>query len=171
MSKKNKKVEKETRRLMESVADLVKRKGNGYKFKHKSKKKIRQVKRICPHWIIRKGENCPTVIADPDRPGYWKCKICKTSFKVKPDPLNEYYEVADRFLEQVNQLQFWSVSMGGDKDDTEMFLRLRSLVPRYCKVAKQIHKRVNQRDAYENNRNRTDALAAFDMYQGFNYQS
>ncbi|MCM1439737.1 MAG: hypothetical protein NC131_11150 [Roseburia sp.] len=169
MSKKGKSVEKETRRLMEGVADLVKRKGDGYKFKSKSKKKIKMVKKMCPHWIVRKGKEVPTVVADPEHPGYWRCAICKTRFRVQPEPLGEYYDVADRFLEQLNQLQFWSVKLGGNKEDTQMFLKLRALVPRYRKVAKQIHKRVNQREAWENNRQRSDLLSQFNMYSGFNY--
>ena len=42
MSKKYK-VEKETRRLMESMADLVRKKGSGYKFKSKGKKAIKKI--------------------------------------------------------------------------------------------------------------------------------
>ena len=75
MAKKSKKVEKETRRLMEGIADLVKKKGDRYKFKSKNKKVIKKVKRTCVHWIYRKGKEVPTVIQDPERPGYWKCTI------------------------------------------------------------------------------------------------
>ena len=68
MAKKSKKVEKETRRLMEGIADIVKRKGDRYKFKSKNKKLIKKVKKTCPHWIMRKGKECATVIQDPEHP-------------------------------------------------------------------------------------------------------
>lgn len=171
MAKKSKKVEKETRRLMEGISDLVKKKGDRYRFKTKKKKVIKKVQRTCVHWIIKKGKEIPTVIHDPDRPGYWKCTLCGASWPVKPGELKDYQATISGALEMVNQMQFWSVKLGGDADDTKMFLRLKEALPRMEKVSKHILKLVNKRDAYENNRKNSDALAQFDAYSGFNYRN
>lgn len=167
---KSKKVEKETRRLMESVADLVKKKGDRYKFKSKNKKAIKKVKRSCVHWIIRKGKEVPTVIHDPEHPGNWKCTICGASFPIKPADLDVYYTCCDQMLSFVNQMQFWSVKLGGDAEDTKMFIRMKESVPRFAKVSKQILKRVNQRETWEKNRERSDVMSQFDAYSGFSYR-
>ena len=170
MAKKSKKVEKETRRLMEGITDLVKKKGDRYKFKSKNKKVIKKVKKTCVHWIIRKGKEYPMVFNDPERPGYWKC-ACGYSFPIKPATIDVYNQTADQMLEFVNQMQFWSVKLGGDAEDTKMFLRLKEALPRFKKVSKQILKRVNQRQEFENNKERSDVLAQFDAYAGFNYKA
>lgn len=167
---KSKKVEKETRRLMESVADLVKKKGDRYKFKSKNKKAIKKVKRTCVHWIIRKGKEVPTVIHDPEHPGNWKCTICGASFPIKPSDLDTYHASCDQMLAFVNQMQFWSVKLGGDAEDTKMFIRMKESIPRFAKVSKQILKRVNQRETWEKNRERSDVMSQFDAYSGFNYR-
>lgn len=167
---KSKKVEKETRRLMESVADLVKKKGDRYKFKSKNKKAIKKVKKSCVHWIIRKGKEVPTVIHDPEHPGNWRCTICGASFPIKPADLDTYHASCDQMLAFVNQMQFWSVKLGGDADDTKMFIRMKESIPRFAKVSKQILKRVNQRETWEKNRERSDVMSQFDAYSGFNYR-
>lgn len=168
---KSKKVEKETRRLMETVADLVKKKGDRYKFKSKNKKVIKKVKRSCVHWIMRKGKEVPVVIQDPDHPGNWVCTICGASWPITPEKPEVYQESTDQMAAFVNQMQFWSVKLGGDAEDTKMFLRLKRDLPRFQKVSKQILKRVNQRETWEKNRQRSDAMAQFDAYSGFNYRS
>ena len=175
MAKKSKKVEKETRRLMEGIADLVKRKGDRYKFKSKNKKVVKKVKKTCVHWIMRKGKEVPTVMHNPEKPGYWKCAICGASFPIKPleslDNGKTQYEVeTENMLGLVNQMQFWSVKLGGDAEDTKMFIKLKELLPRYAKVSKQILKRVNKREEYENNKRRSDVMSQFDAYSGFNYR-
>lgn len=171
MAKKKKRIEKETRRLMDGIADLVKRKGDKYKFKTKSKKKIKQIKRTCPHWTVYKGgEEGPATSRSEKDPKYWECGICHTRFLVRPEEIGEYKAVAEKMLEQINQVQFWAVKMGGDREDTEMFLKLRQLIPRYEKVARQIIRRVNKRERWEKNRKNSDSLAQFDAYSGFNYR-
>ena len=148
MAKKSKRVEKETRRLIEGITDLVKKKGDRYKFKSKNKKMVKKVKRTCVHWIIRKGKEVPTVIPDRENPGNWKCTICGASFPIKPGVIekdaqtkevirNDYDEITDKFLGYVNQMQFWSVKLGGNADDTRMFIKLKENAPRFKKVAKQ----------------------------------
>lgn len=171
MAKKSKKVEKETRRLIEAVGDLVKKKGDRYKFKSKNKKVIKKVKKKCVHWIIRKGKEVPTVIHDPENPNNWKCTICGASFPIKPAAMNTYFETSNNMLEFVNQMQFWSVKLGGDADDTKMFLRMKEDIPRFTKVSRQILKRVNQREAWEKNRERSDIMSQFDAYNSFNYRA
>lgn len=181
MSKKKIKVEKETRRLMEGITDLVKRKGDRYKFKSKNKKIVRKVKKTCVHWIIRKGKECPTVIHDPEHPGNWKCTICGASFPIRPlditndpnDPahmINPYENETDHLLQLVNQMMFYSVKLGGDSDDTKMFVSLKQMLPKFSKASKQIVKRINQREAWEKNRERGDVMSQFDAYSGINYR-
>ena len=171
MAKKSKKVEKETRRLMEGIADLVKKKGDRYKFKSKNKKLVKKVKKTCVHWIIRKGKEVPTVIQDVENPGNWKCTICGASFPIKPKTPEEYNLTSENMLALVNQMQFWSVKLGGDADDTKMFIRLKESIPRFEKVSKQILKRVNQREAWEKNREQSNVMSQFDHYSSFNYRA
>jgi hypothetical protein len=176
MAKKSKKIEKETRKLIESIGDMVKRKNGRYKFKSKNKKIVKKVKKTCVHWIMRKGKEVPTVVHDPENPGMWRCAICGAKFPIKPlapteDGRSAYQVAANDMLGLVNQMQFWSVKLGGDAEDTKMFIKLKELLPRYAKVSKQILKRINKREEYENNRKRSDVMSQFDAYAGFNYRS
>ena len=173
---KSKKVEKETRRLMESIGDKVKKKNGRSKFKSKNKKIVKKVKKTCPHWIMRKGKEVPAVIHDPNNPNNWKCAICGATFPIKPlaaldNGKSAYEEESNHMLELVNQIQFWGVKLGGDAEDTKMFIKLKELLPRFSKVSKQILKRVNKREEYENNKRRTDAMSQFDAYSGFSYRN
>ena len=87
MAKKSKLVEKETRRLMESISDMVKKRDGRYQFKKKHKKKqIRRLRMTCVHWIYRKGREIPTVITDPNDHDKWRCTICGATFPVRPMP-------------------------------------------------------------------------------------
>jgi hypothetical protein len=166
---KSKKVEKETRRLIETVTDCVKRKGDGYKFKSKNKKMVKKIKTSCVHWVYRKGKETPTVIQDPNVPGYWKCTICGQSFPIKPDEDEDVSSVANAMLMYVNQMQFFGVKLGGDASDTKMFLELKRDIPRFVKVAEHIHKRVNKRAEFEKNRANGNTMSQFAIYNGFNY--
>ncbi len=170
MAKKSKKVEKETRKLMESIGDLVKKKSDRYKFKTKSKKQIKRVKKTCPHWIYRKGKECPTVVRDNEHPDMWRCTICGALFPVAPQTLEEYMAQTEAMLASVNQMQFWGVKLGGDAEDTKMFLKLREYLPRFEKVSKHILKAVNRRQAWEENRERGDMMSQFDAFTGFGFK-
>lgn len=169
---KSKKIEKETRKLIESISEMVKKKDGRYKFKTKNKKAVKKIKKTCVHWIIRKGKEVPTVVSDGN--GKWRCALCGATFPIKPlDTLNgksAYEAEAEHMLELVNQIQFWSVKLGGDADDTKMFIKLKELLPRYAKVSAQIIKRVNKREEYENNKHRADVMSQFDSWSGFNYR-
>lgn len=180
MAKKSKKIEKETRRLIEGISDLVKKKGDRYKFKTKSKKDIKKIKENCFHWLIKNGKERPIVFVDPDDPKNWRCALCSETFPIRPariekDPdgnvYNEY-EIAMRQAKAlVNQIQFWSVKLGGDATDTKMFLRLRKDLTRFEKVSKQVVKQVNKRQAMDRNRENTDVMRQFNAYAGFSYKS
>jgi hypothetical protein len=170
MGKKSKNIEKETRRLMESISDLIKRKGDRFKFKSGKKKQIRRVKRVCPHWIFRKGKEVPTVTQDPNNPKNWKCKICGATFPINPLEDGRYFEIGEKFLELVNQTQFFSVKMGGDAEDTKVFLKLKELVPRYLKIQKNIIKQIVKRQKWDEDRNKSNMSDQFDSYSGFNYK-
>lgn len=165
------KVEKETRKLMEAISDLVKRKGDGYKFKSKKKKLRKEVKKTCVHWIIRKGKEVPTVKEAPNNPGNWKCKICSVEFPIKPEEDKVYQAAVQQMIGFVNQMQFLSVKLGGDADDTKMFLQLRKLLPKFGKACTNILKAANKRQLWEDNRKKSDVMSQFGSYSGFNYRS
>jgi len=170
MAKKSK-VEKETRRLMEGMADLVKRKGNRYKFKTGKKKQIRKIKRKCVCWIIRKGEKCPTVQTDTANPMNWKCTICGSSFPKRPATMEEYFKDINGFISYIDQAKFFSVMMGGNAEDTKLFLRMKSDSIRFRKVLKNVIKNINKRQKWEDRKEKSDSLDQFDSYAGFNYRS
>lgn len=169
MAKKSK-IEKETRQLMESISDLVKRKGDRYKFKTKSKKAIKKIKKTCPHWIFKKGKEIPTVTASPDRPGYWRCQICGAEFPITPFETEQYANASGAVLEMVNQIAFWGVKFGGDKEDTKMFLRLKTDLPRFAKVSKAVMKAVQKRQSLDSKSSKNDILNQFNNFVGFNYR-
>lgn len=168
--KKNPKIEKETRRLMEGIADLVKKKGDKYKFKSGKKKQIKKIKRTCIHWIIRKGKDFPTVVLDSN-PMNWRCTICGATFPIRPGTDQEYDNAVKIIIAYVNQLQFWSAKMGGDAADTKLFLQLKQSLPRLMKVQKNILKEVRKRQQWEDRKSNTDSLSQFDSYAGYSYRS
>ena len=169
--KKNKKIDKETRQLIEGISDLLKKKGDRYKFKSGNKKTIRKVKKTCVHYIIRKGKPHPTVTQDPTRSGYWKCQLCKQSFSIKPLNDNEYLKRAENFLEDINQLQFYSLDLGGDGEDTRLFVQLKQLVPKYIKVQKNLLKAINKKSKFEDAKRNSDIMDPFANYNtGYNYR-
>lgn len=169
--KKSKKIEKETRRLIEGISDLIKRKDGTYKFKTKKKKEIKKIKTTCVHWTIRKKDNKEVPTLDQDvNPANWKCRICDATFPIRPGTEDEYKDVADQFLSHVNQALFYSIKLGGNADDTKLLLRLKELVPRYVKAQKNIMKTMNKRQEWENRKNNSDTLSQFDSYAGFSYR-
>ena len=173
MAKKSKKIEKETRRLIEGVSDLVKIKGGKYKFKTKNKKAIKKLIKNCPHWIIRKGREVPAVTRDPKDQTKYMCMMCKKTWPIRPldkSKTNAPYKAkAEDMLETVNQIMFWAVKLGGDKEDTKMFLRLKNDLPRFGKVAQEVSKRMEKRAQYEDNKAKTNSMDQFNAYSGFNY--
>jgi len=171
--KKSKKLEKETRRLVEGIADLTKKRSDGtYKFRTKKKKVIRRIKTTCVHWTISKGREVPTVTQDNENPNNWRCVICGATFPIRPfKKVEDHHILVDRLLADINQFQFWGVKMGGDAEDTKMFLKLKTLLPRYRKVQRNIYKQVNKRQEFEDRKSHTDSLSQFDSYTGFNYRS
>ena len=206
MNKNIKKVEKETRRLMEGISDLIKKKRGShgeYKFKSKSKKQVRKIKRTCVHWMVHKGKILPAVISDSTRSGYWRCQICGRRFPIAPLPYNKddivkklntgvtdsnqlvdrddprvlnmynnsYEGISERMLEIVDQMQFWGVRLGGDAEDTKMFLKLKELIPRFEKAAKQIKKVMKSKEDLDKKNKNQDATARFDNFAGFNYRT
>jgi hypothetical protein len=127
---------------------------------------------------MRKGKDTPTVIQDPHNPANWVCTICGVSFPIKPltktDGTIDYKAYArdmNILLGHINSIQFWAVKMGGDKEDTKLFLDLKNKLPRYMKVQRNVLKQVNKRQAWEERKANTDSLSQFDSYAGFNYRS
>lgn len=172
MAKKSKKVEKQTRQLIEGISDLVKKKGDKYKFRSGKKKVVRRVKKTCVHWIYRKGKEVPTVTHDSARPGYWKCKVCQASFPIRPSDYEAYRKRAQTFLEDINQLQFLGVKMGGNADDTKLFVQLKQSIPNYIKLSKGLLKQINKRAEWEDRKRNADGMDQFAAYSStYNYRS
>lgn len=165
------KIEKETRKLMEAMGDLIKKSSGGkYKFKSKSKKTLKSVKKNCIHWIVRKGNVDPTVNQNPDNGEEWRCKICSRTFPIKPLTREQYSETITETGKIIDQLLFYSVKLGGDADDTKLMLDVRKKLPEIQKIAKAISKAISKRDQMEANRKNTDATAQFSAYSGYNYR-
>ena len=177
--KKSKKIEKETRKLIHAVSDMVKyqKKGkNQYKFKAKNKKAVKQIKKTCVHWIYRKGSEQPCCQPDVKNPGNWRCMVCHASFPINPLPpiqgqngeqRSAYDTMCEDMLAVVNQIQFWAVKFGGDADDTKMFTHLKTDLPRFRKVAKQVQRRMDKRAKFEDGqrRNENGTMSHYAAYQ------
>ena len=167
MSKKIK-MDKETSRLVDVMTDLLKKTRNGYKFKNVKKKSVKKAKRLCVHWMNRKGKPVPMVHTDENNPTNWKC-ICGASFPIKPLAPEDYRQTAEEFLSHVDQISFWAVMMGGDKGDVKIISRLKQIIPEFMKIEKEVVKAMNKRHEFEERKNNTDAMGQFDSYSGFNY--
>ena len=62
--------------------------------------------------------------------------------------------------------------MGGDKDDTKLFVQLKQLLmAHYVKAQKAIVKNINKRQRWDERNTKTDGLTQFDSYAGFDYRS
>ena len=84
--------------------------------------------------------------------------------------MDQYQSTTRQVLSYVDQMLFWSVKLGGDMDDTKMFLSLKENLPRFEKVTRTITKRLNKIDSFENNRSKSNALDQFNNYSAFNYK-
>lgn len=174
MAKKKSKIDKETRRFIEKVSDLIKkRRDDKYVLKGR-KKEIREIKKTCLHWEIRKrNKDIPAVRPHPTKEGYWECRICREVFPVGPlDPGDEEqgipHEVdliCDKFLGMVNHIVLLAVRMGGDSDDIAKFIKVKRLVPDVAKMSKNICKKLNKRQKYEDNRRNNSAGGRFDSWR------
>lgn len=167
---KSKKIEKETRQLIESISEVIKKKGDRYKFKG-NKKKFKKMKKSCVHWIIRKGKAHPLTTSSNEFPGKWQCRLCGHRFPIAPLSKEEYDNRIDQFMEIVDQIQFWSVRLGGDSDDTKLLIRLKRDIPDFRTIEKEIIKQMNKREQWEKNRSKSDIMAQFDAYSGFSYKA
>lgn len=169
MAKKNKKIEKETRRLIESISDLVKYKNDRYKFKTKKKKQIKVINTTCMHWVIKNGKVKPAVQEDPAHPGMFRCRICGKLFPIQPMEKEEYEDACRSFEALVNQAAFYSVAMGGNSDDTKLFITLKKAVPRFEKVIKNEGKALAKRKEYIESRKGDNGSGQFDSWSVVNY--
>lgn len=173
MGKKNKlkKVEKGTRELIDSISEIIKIKDGAPKLKGKGKK-IKAIKKSCVHWMAKKGDLIPTVETYSEDASKWVCKICGAVFPKAPIPQEDTEDCINKVLELVNQSQFWSVKMGGNKDDVAMFIRLKKLLPDYLKTNKSMMKAIQKRAEYESNKDNSDAVNnILGSYGDFSYHS
>lgn len=168
--KKNKKIEKETRKVIEAISDLVKKKNGSYKFKAGKRKQIKSIKKTCMHWLIRGGKEVPSVKMDPENPANFKCELCGKSFPIKPLSFEEYDVIADQFEAIVNQAAFYSVRLGGSAEDTKMLLNLKKVTPRFKKIIRNEMKVVNKRQEYEDRKSNSDSISQFGNYASYSYK-
>lgn len=142
------KIEKTTRKIIEVLSDMIRPREDG-KIKYRkgiNKKDIKKVKQTCAHWIIdKKGKEVPFVDEDHSKPGMFKCKFCEKSFPIKPLEEEELVARCEDFLALVNQAFFYSVKMGGDATDTDVFLSLKRTIPRFIKMSRNIRKQIANR--------------------------
>lgn len=165
--KRSKKIDKETRKIIEAVSDLVKKKGNDT-FKIKAKKKqAKKIKMTCAHWIIHKGKECQTVTFNPENNEEWICNICHKTFPIKPLEPEQYDEVCRQFLQIVDQAFFYSVKLGGNGDDTKVFEILKKTVPQFNKIVKNEMKILDKRFKASAVDNKKD-MNQFNAYAGLN---
>lgn len=169
--KKIKNLDKETRACIETVSDLFKVKDGEWKVRKGKKGKTKKILRnMCFHWLIRKDQCTPMVQNDPENPSYWKCR-CGARFKKTPPTEEERQAIIEKFLELVNLIQFFSVNMGGDKEDSALFIKLKKLIPDFEKTAAAVLKAMAKKKDYEENKARTEDLSNFGQYYNdFSYR-
>jgi hypothetical protein len=166
VKRKKVKIEKETRRVLEGIAELIKKKGETYKFKTKKKKEVKRIKRTCVHWTRFKGKYIPTLFNPGDNQNIWECRICGHRFPVVPDA-EKGEKAAWDFLGIVDQAQFLAVGHGGNSDDTKLFMQLKQGIPRFIKAQKSLIKFVTKRKRFED-RFQDEGINPLEMY-GFKY--
>lgn len=170
--KKSKRIEKETRKVIEAYSDIIKLKKDKYKFKAGKKKEINRMKKSCLHWIIRKGEERPATEPDSNNPHNWKCGICNKSFPIKPKSFEEYLEVASAFEADVNQLAFYAVKMGATPEDIKILLNFKKSIPEFIKMSRNLTKALNKRQEYEDRKRNSDlGSSQFSDYGSFSYNN
>lgn len=166
MSKKNKikKLDKETKQAIETVSELFKSKDGDYVIRKKKSKKVKKIlKHMCFHWLIRKNECQELVKTDAEDPKYWRCR-CGARFMKRPPSEEEREGIIDRMMELINFYQFYSVRMGGDKDDAAIFLKLKKIVPEFRKMVAALHKAIIKKAEYEENKVNSDENSQFSQY-------
>lgn len=171
MSKKVKRLNKETRQCLETVSELFKTKDGNIKLKKGKGKKVKKtLKSMCFHWLVRKGECRPMVETDPEDSKYWVCH-CGARFRKFPPSEEDREEIIKKMMELINTFQFYSVEMGGDKDDAALFLKMKKLMPSFAKMIKEISKAITKKADYESNKNNSDSLNPLDSYYSdFSYR-
>lgn len=174
MSKKPKvkNLDKETKQCIETISDLFRNKNGEMKLRKGKKGKTKKILRnMCFHWIIRKDQCLPLVDNDPEDPNYWLCR-CGAKFRKAPATEEERERIIDEFLSLVNSTQFYSVNMGGDKDDSALFIKLKKLIPDFRRVAKEVSKAIQKRADYEDNKAKSEELDKFgsSFYNDFSYR-
>ena len=147
--KKRIKMEKETKRLVEGISHLVKKStdGNRFKFKKHSKRDLKKLKKICPHWIIRNGEEHSALRIDRrDPPNVRRCGICGARFQIYPKTKNQYQHDFDIVLSDINQIEYYLVKLGGSAPDIKLITRLKEDIPRMLKVTQNIARITEKRN-------------------------
>ena len=168
-NKKIKNMDKDTRRHLEATSDMLKKKGERFKFKSGkgNKKTVKKLRKLCMHWMIRKGKPIPTV--QDDGHGNWECYLCHAKFPILPKTEEEYDQIITQALEAVNQVVFLAVHLGGDSEDIKSFLRLKEDLPKFRKIAREVIKQSNKRQQFEANSEDDTIMNQFSQYGGIQY--
>lgn len=169
-NKKSRKIDKETRKIIEAVSDLVKKKKDDDGFKIKAKKKqAKKIKMTCPHWIIHKKKETHTVKVNPENNSEWICKICGKSFPISPYDDEKYDAICAEFLTIVDQAFFYSIRLGGCAEDTVVFENLKKYVPRFNKIVKNEMKILRKHLTVADNSNGKNDLNQFNGYGALDF--
>lgn len=173
MAKKNKaRIDKNTRKIIENISDLISKRKNGDGFKIKAKgKQVKQIKRTCAHWMFRKGKLLPAVAVSNEIKGELKCLICGKTFPENSLTPEEANDMCRAFLQMVDQAFFFSVKMGGDASDAKIFETLKRVVPRFNKIYNNEMKHLNKFIKQEQQRKENlDGLNQFDAYGSLRFK-
>ena len=169
--KKNaKKVERETRRLIESISELGKYKNNDFKFNKKVKKKtVNAAKRNCLHYYSKNGRIIPTMTQAGSAPGFRKCRICGAQFKITP-PSEENIDIMNAtFLSEVDRVAFSAVACGGNKDDLKVCLAIKAALYKFNKIDRNVSKIMRKRSEFQTKREKSPIDDNFHSYAGYDY--
>lgn len=105
----------------------------------------------CAHWSTRKNNKLsPSVSKDDNEQNNWRCNFCGASFPIRPVDLEKRIQTYNDFLEQLNQLQFYSVKLGDDiGQHKELFSTLKKFLPQYLELQGAVINAVNKRMLYQ----------------------
>ena len=164
--KKTNRIEKETRKLIETTSDLIRERPDGsFKIKGRKKKEVKNIKLLCPHWIIKKRKERATVI-DADEPGVFQCRLCNAKFWRNPLDNKNIDDICDYASALVHQIGFYMILTGCDTEDAQIITKLKRTLPRFRKMAKNVSRQITRRNDIHKNRGRdTDNFTGHSLFK------
>ena len=169
-------VERETRKLIKTVTSLIKKvsANNEFKFKKKeSKKYVKRVKRLCPHWYLNKrGDETPALHPSKGEPEYHECGICNALIRKRLYDMEEVDEGIGEFLKIINQMEFFAIALGSDRDTISRCTQLKELIPGFRQDCKLVVKHVKDKNKVSSDKNKEEMSLndTFRMYRSIRYR-